>query len=100
MKANGVHDASSIIQLSPGATPGYTHAEGLTEESASKASELLTLNHSLYHFRFNGGFHSRLERTSRSSITVNFEFGPPRSSPSRSLGVGGVARRDARPVGK
>ncbi|KAF2475849.1 uncharacterized protein BDR25DRAFT_379416 [Lindgomyces ingoldianus] len=46
------------VELSPSATPGYTHANGLTGESAKKASELLTANHALYHTRWSAlGFH-------------------------------------------
>ena len=91
MKSNGVQSASSVIDLSPKFTPGYTHAEGLKEESASKASELLTRNHSLYHFRFNGGFHSRCDSIERSCIIADLGYGPPRSSSSRALGVGSLA---------
>ncbi len=54
------------IRLSPASTPGYTHAPGLTEESAKRASELLTLNHDLYHTRFNGGLHSKISSISGS----------------------------------
>lgn len=43
---------SDKIKLSVTDTPGYTHAEGLTEDSASLASELLTINHNLYHTRW------------------------------------------------
>jgi hypothetical protein len=59
MKANGHQLKSKTIQLSPGSTPGYTHAANLTEESAKRASELLTVNHDLYNTRFNGGLHSK-----------------------------------------
>lgn len=51
------------VELSPSATPGYTHANGLTGESAKKASELLTFNHALYHTRWSAlGFHSKLDQ--------------------------------------
>lgn len=51
------------IELSPSATPGCTHANGLTGESAKKASELLTVNHTLYHTRWSAlGFHSKLDQ--------------------------------------
>ncbi|PPJ51019.1 hypothetical protein CBER1_07835 [Cercospora berteroae] len=39
-------------------TPGYTYAEGLTEGSARLTSELLTLNHDLFHTRWNADFHN------------------------------------------
>ncbi len=61
MKVNGTHTATNSIHVSADAAPGYTHAEGLTDESASRASELLTINHGLYHTRFNGGLHSTLQ---------------------------------------
>jgi hypothetical protein len=47
------------IVLLPDKTPGWTHADKLTLESAKLASELLTINHSFYHTRWNAGFHSR-----------------------------------------
>ena len=49
------------IQLSSFGTPGKTHVEGLEQESAIKASELLMLNHAKYHTLFNmiGGLHSK-----------------------------------------
>ncbi|GAB1312818.1 Oxidoreductase AflY [Madurella fahalii] len=61
MKKNG-HQQLDVktIQLFPSSTPGYTHAPGLTEESAKRASELLTINHDLYHTRFNGGLHNHI----------------------------------------
>lgn len=61
MKVNGADTVTNSIHVSTDAAPGYTHAEGLTTESASKASELLTINHGLYHTRFNGGLHSMLQ---------------------------------------
>lgn len=59
MKSNCTQTASNIIQVSADASPGYTNAGALTGKSANKVSELLTINHALYHTRFNGGFHSR-----------------------------------------
>ena len=50
--------AVTTIQLSPTATPGYVHAAKLTEASARRTSELLTLNHSLFHTRWKASFHS------------------------------------------
>lgn len=47
------------VELSVFATPGAVHAEGLTEASAKKTSELLTINHALYHTRWKATFHSR-----------------------------------------
>ena len=61
MKVNSTHTVTNSIHVSTDATPGYTHAEGLTAESASRVSELLTINHGLYHTRFNGGLHSMLQ---------------------------------------
>ncbi|GAB7350130.1 hypothetical protein MBLNU459_g0803t1 [Dothideomycetes sp. NU459] len=52
--------APGEIHLSVDASPGYTHADDLSNDSASKASELLTLNHTLYNTRFNGGFHNHI----------------------------------------
>lgn len=48
------------IQLTVKDTPGYTHAEGLSEETAKLTSELLTINHDLYHNRWNAGFHNHI----------------------------------------
>ncbi len=48
------------IQLSPDATPGATHVEGLTQDSADKTSELLMVNHARYHTLYDAvGFHSK-----------------------------------------
>jgi hypothetical protein len=58
MAINNVQTATTTIQLTIDGAKGYTHAAGLTEESAKKVSELLTINHTLYHTRFNAGFHS------------------------------------------
>jgi hypothetical protein len=52
------HPAATRIELSPSISPGHTHADNLTIESAKKASELLTLNHTLYHTRWKATFHS------------------------------------------
>lgn len=60
MKNGNAHPDVKTIRLSPTTSPGYTHAPGLTEESAKRASDLLTLNHDLYHTRFNGGLHSEI----------------------------------------
>lgn len=46
------------VRLSPTANGGTTRTPGLTQESAAKASALLSRNHADYHLRFNGGFHS------------------------------------------
>jgi len=64
MAANGstsfaAPDAKTI-RLTVDGTPGDTHAKNLTEESAKLTSELLTLNHEIYHTRFNGGLHSMM----------------------------------------
>ena len=59
------------IQLSASETPGRTHVDGLSQESADKASELLMLNHAKYHTLFDEvGFHSKRESVSRNSQTV------------------------------
>jgi oxidoreductase AflY len=58
MALTSVQVVTKTIQLTTDGTPGYTHVADLTEESAKKASELLTINHNLYHTRFNAGFHS------------------------------------------
>jgi hypothetical protein len=48
------------IQLSASGTPGRTHVEGVTQESADRASELLMLNNARYHTLFDAvGFHSK-----------------------------------------
>ncbi|CAI7591636.1 unnamed protein product [Penicillium glandicola] len=60
MDLNMVTTAPGAIQLTVNDTPGYTHAAGLTNESAVKTSELLSVNHTLYHTRFNGGFHNHI----------------------------------------
>ncbi|KAG6995600.1 cytochrome P450 monooxygenase [Physcia stellaris] len=60
MRPNDQQGASGNVQLSVALTPGRTHAQGLAEKSASRASELLNLNHNLYHTRFNGGFHNHI----------------------------------------
>jgi hypothetical protein len=47
------------IQISPSDTPGRTHVDALSKESAEKVSELLMLNHAKYHTLFDFvGFHS------------------------------------------
>lgn len=50
------------IQLSPDDTPGYTHAQGLTAESAELVSDLLNINHESYHTRWKQTFHSKTAR--------------------------------------
>ncbi|KAL4898268.1 hypothetical protein BDV59DRAFT_197200 [Aspergillus ambiguus] len=60
MTVDHSYSATKSIQLTPSGTPGHTHAAGLTAESAKKASELLTINHNLYHTRFNAGFHNHI----------------------------------------
>ncbi|KAI7974931.1 hypothetical protein EIK77_001684 [Talaromyces pinophilus] len=60
MAINNFQTATTTIQLTTHGTKGFTHAEGLTEESAKKVSELLTINHTLYHTRFNAGFHNHI----------------------------------------
>ncbi|OCK72798.1 hypothetical protein K432DRAFT_430891 [Lepidopterella palustris CBS 459.81] len=60
MDANSAQAAAKTIQLSPHATPGYIHAEGLTEESAKITSELLTINHALYHTRWKDTLHNHI----------------------------------------
>ena len=65
MKAGYSQIASNKILLSPSDTPGYTHAANLTYDSARRTSELLTVNHSIYHTRWNAGFHSKLAGSNR-----------------------------------
>ncbi|KAL2808094.1 hypothetical protein BJX63DRAFT_439669 [Aspergillus granulosus] len=48
------------VHLSPQTTPGYVHVGGLTEESASLTSKLLTRNHELYHTRWQDTFHNHM----------------------------------------
>ncbi|KAF7513643.1 hypothetical protein GJ744_007694 [Endocarpon pusillum] len=49
------------IQLSPSETPGRTHVEELSHESAEKVSELLMLNHVQHHTLFDEvGFHNHI----------------------------------------
>ena len=51
------------IQISASETPGRTHADPLTQESAERVSELLMLNHAKYHTLFDFvGFHSKHAR--------------------------------------
>ncbi|KAL7623787.1 hypothetical protein AAE478_005340 [Parahypoxylon ruwenzoriense] len=52
--------ASRTVRLCAKTTPGYTHADGLTEESARLVSELLTTNHASYHTRWKGTFHNHI----------------------------------------
>ncbi|KAK0610577.1 hypothetical protein B0T17DRAFT_500544 [Bombardia bombarda] len=52
--------SAGTVYLSPETTPGFVHVDGLTQDSADKASELLTLNHELYHTRWNGIFHNHM----------------------------------------
>ncbi|CAK3875106.1 Hypothetical predicted protein [Lecanosticta acicola] len=59
-KDNYPRTAANTVELSPDRTPGYAHAEGLTEASARKTSELLTVNHDLYHNRWNAGLHNHI----------------------------------------
>lgn len=61
-KAPPTAEASAYnVQLSALETPGYTHVQGLKQETANKASELLMLNHAKYHTLFNEvGLHSEL----------------------------------------
>jgi hypothetical protein len=48
------------IQLSADETPGDTHVEGLTQQSADRVSELLMINYARYHTLFDAvGFHSK-----------------------------------------
>ena len=54
------------IQISASETPGRTHVNALTQESAEKVSELLMLNHAKYHTLFDFvGFHSKYGRGSQ-----------------------------------
>ncbi|KAL2819630.1 hypothetical protein BDW59DRAFT_151302 [Aspergillus cavernicola] len=47
------------IQLSATETPGQTHVDGLTQESADRVSELLMINYARYHTLFDAvGFHN------------------------------------------
>lgn len=57
------------IQISASETPGRTHADALTQESAERVSELLMLNHAKYHTLFDFvGFHSKHESPANGSI--------------------------------
>lgn len=73
MATNTPSAAATAVHLSPKTTPGYTHVGGLTDESAKKTSELLTVNHKLYHTRWNLTFHSkpRLKPRRRFSKTTS-----------------------------
>lgn len=58
------YTSATHVELSPSTTPGYTHIDGLTTECAKKASDLLTVNHGLYHTRWSElGFHSKITPT-------------------------------------
>ncbi|KAK8055194.1 hypothetical protein PG993_000421 [Apiospora rasikravindrae] len=48
------------VQLSPWKSPGHVHFGKLTVESAQKASQLLTINHTGFHTRWKSTFHSTL----------------------------------------
>ncbi|KUI67496.1 Oxidoreductase AflY [Cytospora mali] len=50
--------SATKIQLSSTDTPGYTHVQGLTSESAEVTSNILTENHELYHTRWKQTFHN------------------------------------------
>ncbi|KAK4147652.1 uncharacterized protein C8A04DRAFT_33805 [Dichotomopilus funicola] len=60
MATNTPSDAATTVHLSPRTSPGYTHVAGLTDECAKKTSELLTVNHKLYHTRWNLTFHNHI----------------------------------------
>ncbi|KAF1952597.1 hypothetical protein CC80DRAFT_596415 [Byssothecium circinans] len=60
MATNHSEADPTLVQLSTATTPGHTHVGNLTEASAKKASELLTVNHSSYHTRWKGTFHNHL----------------------------------------
>ncbi|RDW58255.1 oxidoreductase AflY [Coleophoma cylindrospora] len=77
MAANISQAALNGIQLSPDNSPGYIHAGGLTEESASKTSELLTINHTAYHTRWKQTFH----RASPSEIQDMWEYNESYQTP-------------------
>ncbi|RAL16799.1 questin oxidase family protein [Aspergillus homomorphus CBS 101889] len=51
---------AQTIVLTPETTPGHVHAPNLTSESATLTSQLLTLNHKLYHTRWQDTFHNHL----------------------------------------
>ncbi|KAK2014991.1 hypothetical protein LZ32DRAFT_527431 [Colletotrichum eremochloae] len=52
--------AVTNVQLSPELTPGFTHVDGLTAESAEVTSLLLTENHAQFHTRWKLTFHNHL----------------------------------------
>ncbi|KAK3304549.1 uncharacterized protein B0T15DRAFT_245526 [Chaetomium strumarium] len=89
--ANDPHNLARTVQLSPGATQGYTHAGTQTEESAQKASELLTLNHARYHVRWSHTFHNHIAHhlltiwalgASPEVIQAMFDYNTPYQDPS------------------
>lgn len=59
MGSNSDMAATTSVQLSIDATPGFTHVGGLKEGSAKKASEFLITNHNLFHTRWKATFHSQ-----------------------------------------
>ena len=57
------------VILAPSSTHGIAHADELTPESATKTSELLTLNHEKYHTRWSPlGFHSELTNLAQAHL--------------------------------
>ncbi|KAI1174101.1 hypothetical protein F4777DRAFT_580269 [Nemania sp. FL0916] len=48
------------LQLSSTATPGYTHVDNLSNETAEVTAELLTANHYSYHTKWKATFHNHL----------------------------------------
>ncbi|KAM0795828.1 hypothetical protein BDR22DRAFT_882871 [Usnea florida] len=78
MKMKCPQTVSNKIQLSTSATPGYVHTEILTQESAGRACELLTINHTLYHTRFNEGFHNIWEYNKPYQAPIEKDIGAVR----------------------
>jgi hypothetical protein len=58
MIASEIATPNKVI-LTPSSTPGFTHAENLSVESANLTSELLTINHDRYHTRWKATLHSK-----------------------------------------
>jgi hypothetical protein len=60
MASTASQNTAYNIQLSACETPGRTHVEGLTPESADRALELLMINSVTYHTLFPAvGFHNK-----------------------------------------
>ncbi|KAF2800324.1 hypothetical protein K505DRAFT_370324 [Melanomma pulvis-pyrius CBS 109.77] len=104
MSSDDLYATVTHVELSPSSTPGYTHANGLTGESAKKASELLTVNHALYHTRWSAlGFHNQITHhllalwalgASPEQIQEMFDYNTPYQVSSRQPDVTGAAQVD------